>query len=105
MNLFRFASKIVLVSALLLAQNGGKDIPIYEGDPGTGDHKGQPAFCQAKDENGFKKNCGICDRKCGAKHNDWKCKVSCRAKACKCHPECDLLGNKHVGHKPEKHGL
>lgn len=72
---------------LLLAQTG--DIPQYEGDDNP-NHNGQPKWCQARDENGFKKNCGICNHQCdGRGVDDHKCKVFCRAKACKCNPGCE----------------
>jgi hypothetical protein len=82
-----------LIGLGVLAQTGGdQPIPQYEGDSDSM-HDGQPRWCQARDENGFKKNCGICDRRCGEVHNDSKCKVYCRAKACRCHHECAPTGH------------
>ena len=83
--------KILLAAALLLAQ-GGKDIPIYEGDNNPR-HDGQPKFCQNKEANGYKANCSCENAKlCEHPHGDDKCKTHCRRSACKCAPNCMPTG-------------
>ena len=83
---------LILAGLAVVAQTGGnREIPILP----DGDHKGQPEHCIARDQNGEKKNCGICDRVCTGEHNDYKCKVYCRKDKCLCHPECALTGHHH----------
>jgi hypothetical protein len=72
-----------------------KEIPEYPGDEGTGQHAGQPQWCQAHDENGHKKNCGICDMKCerGQEAEEKPtCKTYCRKGACRCSISCMPTG-------------
>jgi hypothetical protein len=74
---------------LLCAWAIQQPIPPYQGPDVNDPHNGQPAWCQAHDTEGYKKNCGICDAPCyhqGAE--DTRCKTSCRHGKCKCHPEC-----------------
>lgn len=84
----------MVFAALLFAQGENpREIPPFEGD-GNSQHEGQPQFCQAEDRGGFKKNCGICDTMCGPDkrgQEDPKCKVFCRAGACRCHLNCNTM--------------
>jgi len=87
----KVAGAALLWAVLLFGQGqGDRPIPPYEGD-GNPQHDGQPRWCQATDGFGYKKNCGICDTKCGPDGTGGespKCKVYCRKGACRCHPEC-----------------
>ncbi len=96
---------LLLFAALVWAQGqGDRPIPEYEGD-GNPQHDGQPKWCQAIDVGGFKKNCGICDTKCGPGETggeDKRCKVYCRKGACKCHADCQTHMKKD---SPIKEGM
>src|ERR1700680_419831 len=69
-------------------QTGVREIPTYPGDEGSGQHAGQPKWCQAKSDGTYKANCGMCERTCTNGVEDSKCKTYCRPTACRCHPEC-----------------
>ncbi len=83
---------LAVIGLSVLAQSGDRDVPIFGGD-GNPNHEGQPSWCQARDENGFKKNCGKCDHKCG-EDNDNRCKTYCRSRsACRCNVACVPTGH------------
>lgn len=86
---------LIFVVGLIWAQGQSREIPEYEGDSNP-QHNGQPKFCQAKDINGYKKNCGICDSDCSSHHGS-QCKTYCRMNACFCHPACSTMN--HVERK------
>jgi hypothetical protein len=92
----------IIVSALILAQNGGgKTIPQYSGD-GNPDHANQPSWCQRDNADGYKANCGQCnppscdDRGRAIHNNNPKCGVNCRPGACRCHAACNLTGKTYI---------
>ena len=81
----------MLVAALIWAQGeGGKQIPKEDWTEG-GVTYNLPRWCQAEDANGWKKNCGVCDMKCGETSN-YKCASHCRKGACACAPKCIPTG-------------
>lgn len=85
--------KFLAFSLLAAIAWGQKPIPpIDESDSEYENHEGQPKWCSGRDEKGYAKNCGICERRCGQEHNASNCKTYCRARACKCHPECVPTG-------------
>jgi hypothetical protein len=89
-NLLRVLGVLALAGLILAQGQGGRDIPPFGGD-GNSDHDGQPSWCQARDVNGYKKNCGICDTKCEngkSGEEDGRCKTYCRKGKCLCHPDC-----------------
>jgi hypothetical protein len=94
----RLALFVLAVAAF--AQKAPKPIPLFAGDDNP-QHNGQPQWCSGVDEDGFAKNCGICARRCGMEHNAPECKTYCRAKACKCHPECGTTGLLRRRHEAE----
>ena len=86
----RWLAAFALVGLIWAQGQGGRDIPPFGGDCNK-DHDGQPAWCQAIDVNGYKKNCGICDTKCengNTGGEDPRCKVYCRKGKCLCHADC-----------------
>lgn len=86
------AALLLLAVCLMLGQEGTREIPPFP-DDGNPRHKGQPTWCQAKDENGFRANCGKCVRACN-EDNDNRCTTYCRSrKACRCDPKCAITGH------------
>jgi len=89
-HFLRVLAMLALAGLILAQGQGGRDIPPFGGD-GNSDHDGQPSWCQARDVNGYKKNCGICDTKCEigkSGEEDGRCKTYCRKGKCLCHPDC-----------------
>jgi len=85
-------ARFVLIFLLAWGAMAWQDRPIpdYPGDDNP-QHNGQPMWCQARDENGHKKNCGVCDMHCsqdGTPIESNKCRVYCRHGACRCHRPC-----------------
>lgn len=80
---------LILIASMALAlQQPPRTIPPYAGDSNP-QHDGQPAWCQNKDINGFKANCG-CKRTCDANDRGSDCKTWCRTPACKCDHGCPI---------------
>ena len=86
-KLIRYFALLFVVGLIWAQNNNPRDIPLFGGDDNP-QHDGQPQFCQARDENGFKKNCGVCDMTCpkpGEEQQELpKCKTYCRKGQCKC---------------------
>jgi len=76
-----------------------EEIPTYPGDPETGEHEGQPVFCQNVDTKAFKHNCSCkamrdnddCKKEPDEEYQSEtsKCKVYCRKHACECRSDCE----------------
>ncbi len=79
----------LFLAGLILAQDGGKEIPTFPGDDNP-QHNGQPEFCIGASDGTHKPNCGVCNM-CGKDAPESpKCKTYCRRGACRFHESCKV---------------